>query len=651
MYRARFRSRVLALQRGSSSSLPALPVAAAGRLVPELRPGSTVEPHMDALLLAVIVWSGASMSSRITNSSDDGLSMSQQQLDALEAWIADEISEVMAWFAAVGSTGNGISATNAGLELLWAEMTLGSSFSAGNAAATGPSSPPPPFTSPELPPIEREAYITCMNGYHRDMFDVLVAYAMVLWTFNALGRAADHATLALTVASRITPMCRLGEWCARAPDDERDSPAAWIRAEEKVRLVAVFAASVVLSAEMRSVAIGPTSPPSPASVPGAAQDAFALSLDLRSLAAVELPCHDVLFNQLPAAIGPSAPQSYTQQIHAFAGYPRQRLTLGQAAMWMELPRGSPMREAALARSFGRVWDLGPWSFLTLVGMLMLRHAGLRAWLHARGMEAYELDLELEKDAEAGLERSNTVTSMGTVTSNGSSSIDVSQARLAFLAEAKAKRSAFLEALEDAERHLPPEFKEVYDAGDGDALRKLGTSHYGARNWPRLAAYAIWLHTLHILARSPGDFVAALAETDERWLRGPGFVSCAAHAISVSRLAAAVMNDSKEAGNAASYRMPQFVPVAVLRAGFVHALMLGKLTGALGGAAANQNDQSAALVRQLVEDTAACLRALQLGGASWAYTRQAHRVFEKIVLQGDMPSAEELEALRTGMTTP
>ncbi|KAI9021802.1 hypothetical protein DFJ74DRAFT_722264 [Hyaloraphidium curvatum] len=589
-YRARFQARQLALLRG--------PTRAAGRMRPELRPAAAAEHHMDALLLASLAWAGASLGTRMA---DEGrpeahTGMGKEETDALEAWVADELAELAAWFVAAdpaaGSSGGGA------LGMLWREMLEGDEYGG-------------------------EPQALLMTGYHRDMFDALTALFTFLWGLSALGRSADHAALAGALSARVAAMARMAEWCARGPDDERDLPAAWIRAEEKLRLVAGLTAAAIVVAELRSSPSGPSPAPLPSpGTPGVAvatppERPTATAFDPRTIAAVEIPCHDALFEALPSALAPGAVHAYPRILRSFAGYPRRRITHGAVHGWIDLPPGSPQREAVLRGSFGRVWELGRWAFLSLVGALMARHAALRAWLHARGLEAHELDPPCGRAAELAV------------------------AAPEVLAEALARRAAFLSALADAERHLPPQLAAALDAGDGAAVRALGSAHYGPYGWPRLAAYLVWLHALHVLVRSPGDFAAVLADDPggeaAGWLRGPGFVECAAHAVAVSRLAAAVLADP-----VAAPLIPQLIPVAVLRAGAVHAAVLRRL--ASGPEPAGLDGE---VVRRLVEDTAACLGALRLGGQAWAYTRQAHRVFERIVLEGGVPTEEELDALREG----
>ncbi|KAI9022053.1 hypothetical protein DFJ74DRAFT_706950 [Hyaloraphidium curvatum] len=614
-YRARFRTRLVALSRGTARP--------AGKLVPELRPSGALEENMDAALLVSVLWGGAKLGARLASEGkrDADTGMAPAAIDALEGWLLDEIDEVSAWFAAVGGS------TGSGLEVLWQEISngWGSSFAAStpNAVQNSPlgspksgtagslSPPPAPFSSADLPLADREAHELFMSSYHRDIFDAVIALFHTGWTYQFMGNGNEFRNVLGTIALRVLPMCRLEEWFARGPDDRHDPPPVWIRAEEKLRLVALLRTGMSLYVELRS---GPQYVSSPDVVPAGDFDYVVLIVaSTRRLANLEMPCNDLTFDNLPSAVcafpgrDPPVPVTYAGHIDIGVG---RRLTHGDASWWMEMTLGSPQRHSALASSFGRVLALGPYTFLTLVGELMFRHIALRNWLHGHSLEPHDLDR------------------------------DRTDVPPAVLAEARARRAAFLALLSDAESHLPSPLREAYESGDGNAVRALAARHYGERHCGRLTAYLAWIHVLHILVRSPGDVAGSLVHPDERWLRGPEFLECSAHAIAVSRLTKAIMEVAED-----SVRVPQLLPFAVLRAGFVHAMVLRRL-GAGGGPVGPEGDE---VVKRLVESTAACLDALKIGGSGWSYTKQAYRIFEKIVLHGLVPTEEDLEALRAGRT--
>ena len=148
----------------------------------------------------------------------------------------------------------------------------------------------------------------------------------------------------------------------------------------------------------------------------------------------------------------------------------------------------------------------------------------------------------------------------------------------------------------------------------------------------------WLHVLHILVRSPPDYIKALSGPDSVWLQSADFVTCSAHAITVSKLIQTILRDT---GNVLEF--PLFLPMAVLRAGWIHALALNHIRASSNSIL--ESEETERVVRLLVEDTAACLNALEFGGKLWRHAKQAYAIFAGIVLAGVFPSADELDALR------
>lgn len=617
LYKDRFRQRILELQAatpspGINTSTPT-PNSVGTPMSLEAFDTDRLSPYMDPMLLVAVVWAGARTAANADPRAPGVLDPSQ--LAAMESWLSKEIDEVAAWFGCIENPAIDALRTEMGITFVGSSPAPAATPTSNLTTASGEGGPTParnfpfmptlsatPFTARQLGPSEARMQKLLVTGFPGDTNERLRSFIVFIWTKFLLGDLPTAFKMVPNV-SRIFAMCRYGDPPSRPVSDSDPAPV-WMRTQERLRLVQGMTSAGVLFAELRN-----SVNPMPGS-PGAVEVAVP-PMDETRYKDLELPLNDRDFEALPPAVE-AFPMSSTEEDFSYspllAG--RKTVTFGEAALWSELPRGSAQRETALDRSFGNTLELGPASLLCMISELMRRHARLRYWFAQRNLETY--DLETKRQDEVAPE---------------------------VLAEAKKRRDNFLAALEDARAHLPTELRGAYEEGDSEAMKALGRRYFGEKHWSRLHAFMVWLHVLHILIRSPRDYISALQKPDDPWVRGEGFVECSAHAITVSRLLKSILGDSNV------WRIPVFLPVAVLRAGLIHALVLRKMATGMGERIMKPDQED--IIKSLVEDAATCLSTLQLSGGFWTHTRAAHKVLERMVMGGEDPSVEELEGLRGG----
>lgn len=418
------------------------------------RETDAVEAHMDPVLLVSVLWTGSSiLQSLAERDGDDSVIEIAAKLDPtvweeMKSWLDSENKEFVGWFGLEDVPG---------LQRLREEMMGRDPGQLWDGDQHGSSQPKTlPFVGQHLSPAEKYLHAHLMHTFHRDIFDAALSFSISLWATFQLGRLRQTFGAA-ALLSRVFNMMRCHESVPRAHADDRDRPAVWIRDEEKLRMFSQVLTGEVLFREVWTSFASQTQ--------RTQMSTNFMPLQERLFDDLEVPCNELLFNSLPAAIeayqdgrhGTQVPTTYSLYLQSPSGHPRWTATRRDVGFWLDLPRTAPQRIASLKLGFGRILDLGAWALAMGVAELMRTFHRLCTWFGEQGVEVHSLAAVGGRE-EVGPEVRE---------------------------QAAALRLSFIEALDDVTDNLPEALKEAYTTGDGSAMKKLGVMYFGTPGWPTL----------------------------------------------------------------------------------------------------------------------------------------------------------------------
>lgn len=460
-------------------------------------------------------------------------------------------------------------------------------------------------------------------------------------------RASLVCSYILLALGRGVAALRLREWCIRAhraaffgtdPTDailsdgkggwvsqrDPDDLAAWIYAEEKARAHAWLQLWDTLSAELQGV------------VPTMVSNGYILhggeirgseraSIDLEAeqtfepgtYGSVALPCSDLLFVSLPSATEPNETWlEHDMYPNVLAWTP---IPVSEAQTWLRLPVGSPARANAVSQLLGNTFYDPGFSMWTSVAMsFRVDLTRYRDFCYARGFKLNAPPIGWDPDS----------------------------------VKARELHDGLVVQLKDMWDTLPQEVKAADEKADVVSLVKIGSEYWSSSLAVHMFNCLVSIHGEFVMLNSPHDYLTDLMEFATRvtsglptndlldellqWTSSSSFVIASSHAISVSKLARALLEieGSLDAdGNPIKLvkSLSSLWPVFLLRSAWVHViciLQLKKISGGVLPALANRTtpgsslsspsnshgsasptSMSAEFLETLLDDVGSCLRSI------------------------------------------